>query len=212
MPTQIKICGLSTEATIDAAIAAGASHIGLVHFAPSPRHVTLEHAAALRAYAGGRAQVALLLVNADADLTAHAIATVRPDIVQFHGTETPEWLRLVRQVTKVEIWKAMGVQSIQTLRDAASYHGAADRILYDTPAQALPGGTGTSFDWSIIAAHDHILPWGLAGGLNPGNVAEALRTTHAPLVDVSSGIESAPSVKDVDKIAAFCQRVRDCDQ
>ncbi|MEQ1688342.1 MAG: phosphoribosylanthranilate isomerase, partial [Sphingopyxis sp.] len=155
--------------------------------------------------AGTRVRVALLLVNADADLTAQAIATVRPDIVQFHGTETPEWLRLVKQVSKVEIWKAMGVQSIQTLRDAASYHGAADRILYDTPAQALPGGTGTSFDWTIIAAHDHVLPWGLAGGLSPANVVEAIRVTGASLVDVSSGVESAPGIKDVDKIAAFCK-------
>ena len=205
VPTQVKICGLSTEFSIDAAIASGASHIGLVHFAPSPRHVTLERAAALRAYAAARVRVALLLVNATAELTAHAIATVKPDIVQFHGTETPEWLRLVKQVSKAEIWKAMGVQNIQTLHDAASYHGAADRILFDTPAQALPGGTGTAFDWSIIAAHDHKLPWGLAGGLNPSNVAEAIRITRADLVDVSSGVESAPGIKDVDRIAAFIQ-------
>ncbi|MEQ1509414.1 MAG: phosphoribosylanthranilate isomerase [Sphingopyxis sp.] len=207
MPTQIKICGLSTEATIDAAIAAGASHIGLVHYPPSPRHVDLLRAAALRAYAGGRVRVALLLVNAAPELTAHALQTVRPDVVQFHGMETPEWLRLVKQHGGVEIWKAMGVQSAQTLCDAAAYAGAADRILYDTPAQALPGGTGISFDWSIIATHHHMLPWGLAGGLSPANVAEAIRATGAPLVDVSSGVESAPGVKDVDKIAAFCQRV-----
>lgn len=205
MPIQIKICGLSTETSIDAAIASGASHIGLVHFGPSPRHVTLERAAALRAYAGSRLRVALLLVNAEADLTAHAIATVKPDVVQFHGTETPEWLRLVKQHAKVEIWKAMGVQSVQTLHDAAAYHGVADRILFDTPAQALPGGSGTSFDWSIIAAHNHKLPWGLAGGLSPNNVAEAIRITRADLVDVSSGVESAPGIKDVDRIAAFIQ-------
>ena len=198
-----KICGLSTEAAIDAAIAGGASHIGLVHFAKSPRHVELDRAAALRRYAARRVQVVLLLVNADVEPTARAIEQVRPDIVQFHGTETPEWLRLVRQVTKVAVWKAMGVQGASTLRDSASYLGAADRILFDAPAQALPGGTGTGFDWSLLATHEHKLPWGLAGGLSPDSVAEAIGVTGAPLVDVSSGVESAPGVKDVDKIAAF---------
>ncbi|WP_373491233.1 phosphoribosylanthranilate isomerase [Parasphingorhabdus sp.] len=211
MQTQIKICGLSTETTIDAAVEAGASHIGLVHFAKSPRHVSLERAAQLRKHASDRAKVVLLLVNADPALTGKAIDKVRPDIVQFHGSETPEWLKLVADNSGLEIWKALGVRDRPTLAKSDRYVGAADRLLFDAPATALPGGTGTSFDWSLLADHAHQLPWGLAGGLDPGNVAEALAATHAPLVDISSGVESTPGVKQVDRIAAFCQAVRDYD-
>lgn len=203
MTVQTKICGLSTPATLDTAISGGASHVGFVHFPTSPRHVALEQAAALRAHAGARVKTVLLLVNATPDLTAKALEIVRPDIVQFHGNEKPEWLRLVKRLTPVTVWKAFGVRDAQSLRNSAQYHGAADLLLFDAPAQALPGGTGTSFDWALLAAHDHKLPWGLAGGLDPANVGEAIRLTKAPLVDVSSGVESAPGIKDVDKIAAF---------
>ncbi len=209
MNTQIKICGLCTKPAIDAAINAGATHIGLVHFEPSPRHVALDWAASLRAHAGGRVKVALLLVNAEAELTAKAIDTVRPDIVQFHGSETPEWLALVKQSSGLEIWKALGVKDRSILMSSDRFIGAADRLIFDAPAQALPGGTGTRFDWELLATHDHKLHWGLAGGLTPDNVAEAARSTRAPLVDTSSGVESAPGIKDVDKIAAFCKAVRE---
>ncbi|MEZ5710903.1 MAG: phosphoribosylanthranilate isomerase [Blastomonas sp.] len=208
MATLIKLCGLSTEQAVDAAVAAGASHIGLVHFDKSPRHVSLERAATLCRHAGGRIKVALLLVNASPELTGTAIETVRPDIIQFHGNETPEWLKLVKDQTGVEVWKALGVRDAQTLAASSRFDGIADRLLFDAPAQVLPGGTGTRFDWSLLAAHRHIMPWGLAGGLDPDNVASALAATHAPLVDASSGLESAPGVKDMDKIAAFCQAVR----
>lgn len=209
MHTHIKICGLSTTAAIDAAAQAGASHIGLVHFDKSPRHISLDQAAALRANTPSSLRVVLLLVNAPANLTGIAIEKVKPDVVQFHGTETPEWLRVVKDTTGVEIWKALGVKNRQTLVNSDRYIGAADRLLFDAPAQSLPGGTGTRFDWSLLAEHRHKLDWGLAGGLDPDNVSEALRITRAPLVDTSSGIESAPGVKDVDKIAAFCKAVRD---
>lgn len=208
MTTQIKICGLSTEAAIDAAVKAGASHIGLVHFDKSPRHVALEQAAALRMRTPESVKVVLLLVNAEPGYTAKAIEVVKPDIVQFHGTETPEWLRLLKGVSSVKIWKALGVKDAETLRNSDRFVDAADMLLFDAPAQTLPGGTGTRFDWSLLMEHDHKLPWGLAGGLTPDNVAEALRLTRASLVDTSSGVESAPGVKDVDKIAAFCKAVR----
>ena len=211
MTTQIKICGLSTEATIDAAIDAGATHIGLVHFEKSPRHVSLDRAAQLRDHAGGRVRTVLLLVNADPALTGKAIDKVKPDIVQFHGSETPEWLKLVADNSGLEIWKALGVRDAPTLAKSNRFVGSADRLLFDAPAKALPRGTGTSFDWSLLADHEHELPWGLAGGLDPDNVTEALTATRAPLVDVSSGVESAPGVKQVDRIAAFCQAVRDYD-
>lgn len=211
MKTQIKICGLSTETAIDAAVEAGATHIGLVHFAKSPRHLSLEQAAQLRNYAANRVRTVLLLVNADPALTGRAIDKVKPDIVQFHGSETPDWLKLVQDNSGLEIWKALGVKDQPTLAKSARYVGAADRLLFDAPAKALPGGTGTAFDWSLLADHEHQIDWGLAGGLDPDNVTDALNTTHAPLVDVSSGVESAPGVKQVDKIAAFCQAVRDYD-
>ena len=209
MSTQIKICGLSTPAAIDAAAKHGATHIGLVHFDSSPRHVSLEAAAKLRAQTPPSLKVVLLLVNAEADLTQRALDMVRPDVVQFHGTETPEWLNLVRQYTKAHIWKAIGLKNRQTLVDADRFDDMVDMLLYDAPAQALPGGTGTRVDWTLLQNFEHRTPWGLAGGLAPDNVVEALRATKAPLVDVSSGVESAPGVKDVDKIAAFCKAVRD---
>jgi phosphoribosylanthranilate isomerase len=209
LQTQIKICGLSTPETIVAAAKYGATHIGLVHFEKSPRHVSLEQAAALRAQASSSLKVVLLLVNASPELTHEAINKVRPDIVQFHGNETPEWLNLVNQHTDVRVWKALGLSNRQTLVNADRFDDVVDMLLYDAPAQALPGGTGTRVDWSLLRDFEHRIPWGLAGGLAPDNVAEALRMTKAPLVDVSSGVESAPGVKDVDKIAAFCKAVRE---
>jgi len=211
MHTQIKICGLKDENAVDAAAKAGASHIGLVHFEKSPRHVELEQAAALRMRAPASLKVVLLLVNAEPGLTAKAIEVVKPDIVQFHGSESPQWLRVLKSTANVEIWKAFGVRDAASLKNADEYVDAADFILFDAPAQALPGGTGTRFDWSLLSEHTHKLPWGLAGGLNADNVKDALMQTRAQLVDTSSGVESAPGIKDVDKIAAFCQAVRDYD-
>ncbi|MBA3942370.1 MAG: phosphoribosylanthranilate isomerase [Sphingopyxis sp.] len=203
MPPLVKICGLSTPETVDAAIRLGATHIGLVHYEPSPRHVDLKTAAELRRRAGPHVKVALLLVNASQQLTGEALAAVRPDIIQFHGGETPEWLAAVKRLVPAEVWKAVGLKDAGTLDRVRKYEGAADRILFDAPAAALPGGTGTRFDWSLLKDHRHTIDWGMAGGLTPANVAEAIAATGAPLVDVSSGVESAPGVKDVDKIAAF---------
>lgn len=203
MPPLVKICGLSTPETVDAAIRLGATHIGLVHYEPSPRHVDLKTAAELRKLAEGRAQVALLLVNASQQLTGEALSKVRPDVIQFHGNETPEWLARVKSLVPAQVWKAVGLSDSGTLERVRQYEGAADRILYDAPAASLPGGTGTRFDWSLLRNHRHSIDWGVAGGLTPANVAQAIAETGAPLVDVSSGVESAPGVKDVDKIAAF---------
>jgi phosphoribosylanthranilate isomerase len=203
MPPLVKICGLSTPETVDAAVRLGATHVGLVHYEPSPRHVDLKTAATLRRRAGPHVKVALLLVNASQQLTGEALGMVRPDIIQFHGNETPEWLAVVKRLAPAEIWKAVGLKDGGTLERIQQYHGVADRILFDAPAAALPGGTGTRFDWSLLKNHRHTMDWGMAGGLTPANLAEAIAATGAPLVDVSSGVESAPGVKDVDKIAAF---------
>lgn len=209
--TQIKICGLKDEAGVDAAARAGATHIGLNLYAKSPRYVPLEQATALRMRTPEQVKVVLLLVNAEPDFTAKAMEIVKPDVLQFHGDETPEQLRILKDATSVEIWKALGIKDAETLRQSARFVGAVDLLLFDAPAQALPGGTGMRFDWSLLADHRHELPWALAGGLTPANVAEALRQTRAPMVDTSSGVESAQGIKDMDKIAQFCKAVRNYD-
>jgi phosphoribosylanthranilate isomerase len=205
---EIKICGLSTPEAIDAAVEARATHIGLVHHEPSPRHVTLDQAARLRARVPQDIRVVLLLVNQQPQPTAQAIQAVRPDVVQFHGSETPEWLALLKQNTTLEIWKAVGVRDAQSLENVLRFRGAVDKLLYDAPANKLPGGNGLALDWSLLANFRHELPWGLAGGLTAENVGEAIRQTGAPLVDTSSGVESAPGVKDAARIAAFCRAAR----
>lgn len=204
----IKICGLSTPGTVDAAVAGGATHIGLVHYEPSPRHLPLDQAAALRQRIPQSVKAVLLLVSMEAEPTGRAIAAVRPDVVQFHGRETPEWLAAIRNALPLEIWKAVGVKDASSLNKSQRYAGAVDRILYDAPAIKAPGGQGIAVDWSLLSGFDHKVAWGLAGGLTPDNVGEAIRQTRAPLVDTSSGIESAPGVKDVDKIRAFCEAAR----
>ena len=206
--TQIKICGLSTPETVDAAVNAGATHIGLVHYEPSPRHLPLEQAARLRARIPQSVKVVLLLVNEQPQPTVEAIQAVRPDVVQFHGSETPEWLALVKQNSPLEIWKAVGVRDADALDKARRFKDAVDLLLYDAPAKALPGGNGLAVDWALFDGFRHSIPWGLAGGLTPENVADAIARTQAPLVDTSSGVESAPGVKDMDRIKAFCQAAR----
>ena len=204
----IKVCGLTTPETLDAAIDAGATHVGLVHYEPSPRHLSLEDAAKLRRRIPPSVKVVLLLVNMEAVPTAQAIDAVKPDVIQFHGGETPEWLALIKDKTPFEVWKAWGVRSAESLANALRYKGAVDMMLYDAPAKKAPGGQGLALDWSLLAGHRHELPWGLAGGLSPANVAEAIRLTGAPLVDASSGLETAPGVKDVGLIRAFIEAVR----
>ncbi len=205
MATLVKICGLSTPETLAAAVRAGASHVGFVHFAKSPRHLSLADAARLRAEVPPQVKAVLLVADPAPDTLAEALREVRPDVVQFHGNETPEDLARFRTATGVEAWRALGVKDADSLAQAARFHGAADRLLFDAPASGLPGGNGTRFDWDLLKAYRAPTPWGLAGGLTPANVAEAIHLTGAPLVDTSSGVESAPGIKDVDKIAAFCK-------
>ena len=205
MPQLIKICGLSTPETIDAAVDAGATHVGLVHYEPSPRHVSLKDGAALRRRVPQHVKVVLLLVNQAAEPLARAIDAIQPDVIQFHGTEKPEYLKLLRQTIPHELWKAIGVSRPESVEQAHRYKGLAQRVLFDAPAKQLPGGNGLLADWSLIKGKPISMDWGLAGGLNSDNVADAIKTTGAPLVDASSGLESAPGVKDVDKIKAFCR-------
>lgn len=206
--TLVKICGISTPDTLAAAVGAGASHVGFVHFAKSPRHLSLADVAALRRHVPAHVKAVLLLVNPDPAVLAEAVRVVRPDVVQFHGSETPADLARFRAETGLEAWRAMAVKDAAALAEIAQFRGAADRVLLDAPATALPGGNGTAFDWSLLAGWQAPLAWGLAGGLTPANVGEAIRLTGAPLVDTSSGVERGPGIKDVDKIAAFCKAAR----
>lgn len=206
--TLVKICGLKTPETLAAAVGAGASHVGFVHYAKSPRHLALADAAMLRRQVPDHVKAVLLLVNPDATLLAEAVRTVAPDVVQFHGSETPETLARFRSETGIEAWRALAVRDAESLAKVAEFRGATDRVLLDAPASALPGGNGTAFDWSLLAGWQAPLAWGLAGGLTPANVADAIRLTGAPLVDTSSGVERGPGIKDVDKIAAFCKAAR----
>ena len=208
MTRLVKICGISTPVTLAAAVAAGASHVGFVHFAKSPRHLSLADAAVLRRQVPDHVKAVLLLVNPSPDLLAEALSTVAPDVVQFHGAETPETLARFRAETGTEAWRALAVKDAAALAGVAQFRNAADRVLLDAPATALPGGNGTAFDWSLLAGWQAPLPWGLAGGLTPANVDDAIRLTGAPLVDTSSGVERGPGIKDVDKIAAFCKAAR----
>lgn len=205
----IKICGLSTEETIDAAVESGATHVGLVHFEKSQRHVSIAEAAKLRTRVPKSVKVVLLTVNMEPKPTAEALQEIQPDVLQLHGKENPEWLSLIRQNSKLELWKAVGVKDRAALERAAKYKDSAHRLLYDAAAGALPGGNGLALDWRLLLNHRHVLPWGLAGGLGPHNVADAIRYTGAPLVDASSGLESEPGKKDPDLIAAFCKAAKE---
>ena len=208
-PPAIKICGLNTAQALDAAIAARAEYGGFVFFPKSPRHVTLTDAAALGQRAQGRIARVGRFVDADDATIAEAVAAAHLDILQLHGSETPERAVQLKAAFGLPVWKALPVATAADVARASRYAGAADLILFDakTPKGALPGGMGLAFDWSLVADYKG-RAWGLAGGLGPDNVGEAVRLTGTPLVDCSSGVESAPGVKDAEKIAAFCREVR----
>ncbi len=209
--TLVKICGLSSEETLDAALDAGADRVGLVFFPRSPRHVGLERAHALAERARGRADVVALTVDAeDASLDA-IMAAVAPDMVQLHGRETPARVTEIATRTGRRTIKALGVASHRDLDAVPAYAAAASEILFDAKAAAgaaLPGGNGLAFDWRVLAGLDLAVPFMLSGGLDPYNVGRALTVTGAPAVDVSSGVETAPGVKSPDKIRAFIRAVR----
>lgn len=204
-----KICGLSTPETLDAALKGGASHVGFVFFPRSPRNVTPDKARGLAGRAAGVARRVGVFVEPDDALLSEAIAAGL-DVVQLHGGETPQRAAEIRQRFGIEVWKAIPVRTSADLREVDPFRGAVDRLLFDakTPKGAnLPGGLGLRFDWRLLEGYRHAVPWALSGGLDTESVAQAVSITGAAIVDVSSGVESAPGVKDVDRIAAFCQAV-----
>lgn len=205
-----KICGLSTPETLDAAIAGGASHVGLMFFAPSPRNLSFDAAARLVGRVPDHVSRVGVFVDPDDTLLTAAIEAGRLDAVQLHDT-APQRAAAIR--SRIPVWIAVAVKTRADLDTALDYRDAADHILFDakTPDGASrPGGMGVRFDWSLLDGFRHPLPWALSGGLTPANVADAAARTGATLVDASSGLESAPGVKDVDKIAAFLKAVAQC--
>lgn len=211
MTARAKICGLTTTGTLDAALDGGAAFVGLVSFPKSPRHLPLKAAETLADRARGRAGIVVVMVDPDDALLADIGRVVRPDFIQLHGHETPDRADAVRQLAGAGVIKALPISTAEDFAAVADWETAADHLMFDArPPQdaALPGGVGAAFDWSLMTGRSFARPWFLAGGLTPENVAGAVRVTGAPLVDVSSGVESAPGVKDAGRIAAFLAAVR----
>ena len=210
-PLQIKICGLTTPETLDAALSGGAAFVGAVVFAPSPRHIEPLHAATLFERARGRAKVVAVTVDADDALLTEIGLILKPDLIQLHGSETPERAVEVRRLTGAGIVRALSIRGPEDFDGVEAWAPVVDYLMFDAKppkGSVLPGGVGAAFDWTLLAGRTFARPWFLAGGLTPDNLAEAAAITGARLADVSSGVESAPGVKDAGRIAAFLQAAR----
>ncbi|MBN9081184.1 MAG: N-(5'-phosphoribosyl)anthranilate isomerase [Rhizobiales bacterium 62-17] len=210
MSLLVKICGLSTAPTLEAALDGGADMVGFVFFPKSPRHLSFEQAAALAPLVAGRAGKVALSVDADDALIDGIITALHPDMLQLHGRETPQRVRDLKARTGLPVMKAIPVSTRDDLAAAAAYENVADRLLFDAkpPKDAvLPGGNGMAFDWAILKDVNTRLPWMLSGGLNGENVVAAVEA-GAPGLDVSSGVESAPGVKDIGLIRDFIAKAR----
>jgi phosphoribosylanthranilate isomerase len=211
MPITVKICGINTAAAADAAVRAGADFGGLVFFARSPRVLTTDAAAPLAARMRGRLKLAALVVDADDETLARIAAEVRPDFFQLHGQESVARAAAIRASFGIPLIKAFPIAAPDDLAQAAAYEECCEMFLFDTPpAQnaTRPGGHGVAFDWRMLKGQRFNRPWFLAGGLNPGNVARAIAVSGAEMVDVSSGVESAPGVKSEQLIAEFVVAAR----
>ncbi|MBF9047828.1 phosphoribosylanthranilate isomerase [Rhodobacterales bacterium LSUCC0031] len=213
MTIAIKFCGLTRPQDIDAAVAAQARYVGFVFFPKSPRHVTLDQARALAiAVPPGVAKVALT-VDADDTALSALLDAVPIDILQLHGHESPARVAGLRGRFGLPVMKALGIADADDLAQIDDYQGVADQLLIDAKPPkdaALPGGNGLAFDWRLLAGRKYwTRPWMLAGGLTPDNVAEAVRLTGARQVDVSSGVETAPGIKDAARMGDFAGALRD---
>jgi phosphoribosylanthranilate isomerase len=214
MTTLIKICGLRTAETLDAALDERADFVGFVFFPPSPRNLSFDVARELGARVQGRARKVALTVDADDALHASIVEALRPDLLQLHGHETPERVAALRARFGLPVMKAVPVETAADLAAVPAYAAVADWVLFDARAPkdaTRPGGLGKPFDWTLLKGLDPGLPFMLSGGLEPGNVGQALEVTGAPAVDVSSGVELKPGVKDPSKIAVFIRAVRAAD-
>ncbi|QQR36380.1 phosphoribosylanthranilate isomerase [Devosia oryziradicis] len=209
-PLIIKICGIKTPEILETAIDAGADMVGFMHFSRSPRHVTIEEIATLISEARGRIQTCVVLVNPDNSCVAE-VAALGPDWIQLHGPETPHRVEAIRAEAGVEIMKALPIGTAEDVAHVADFVDVADGILLDAkPPKGAdrPGGLGETFDWSLLKALDPSIPFMLSGGLTPQTVADAVRSIRPYGVDVSSGVESAPGVKDKRLVEAFIRNAR----
>jgi phosphoribosylanthranilate isomerase len=207
----VKICGLSTRETLDVALQAGADMVGFVFFPPSPRHLGLEKARELGKQAKGRAVKVALSVDADDATLANIVDALQPDILQLHGKETVARVRDIKRQFGLRVMKALAIETPADLASLPGYAAVADHILFDARAPkhaTRPGGLGATFDWHVLENLDLKVPFMVSGGLTAANVAEAVRVTRAGGVDVSSGVESAPGIKDPDMIHAFVRAAR----
>jgi phosphoribosylanthranilate isomerase len=210
MPFDIKICGLRTEEALAAALAGGASHVGFIFFPKSPRHVAPAEAGRLRRLASGKAKAVAVTVDADDATLDGIVKAVAPDMLQLHGSESPGRVAEIRARYGLPAMKALSIRDKSDLDRVADYAGVADRLLFDAkpPKGAeLPGGNGMAFDWRLLSGIDPAIPYMLSGGLNAANIAEALAVARPSGIDISSGVESAPGVKDVRLIEAFFRAV-----
>ena len=210
-PEFVKICGLSTKASIDAVIDGGATHMGLIFFEKSPRNVTTEMAKELSAHAGNRILKTAVSVDAEDAFLDQIVDAMQPDLLQLHGVETPERVAHVKDRFKLPVMKVFSVRDATDLDKAKSYLDVADRIMFDAKApkdSTLPGGNGVSFDWQIMDLWPDSVPYVLSGGLTLENVANALNKTQAHGIDLSSGVESEPGIKNLELIAEFLRIVR----
>jgi len=206
-----KICGLSTPEAVAAALEGGASHIGFNFFAPSPRAVSPETAARLAAPARGRARIVAVTVDPDDVLLDRLATLLKPDLIQLHGREAPARAAAVAARTGVGVIKVLPVAEEADLASAGAFETVAEHLMFDAkpPKDAvMPGGLGAVFDWSLLAGRRFSRPWFLAGGLDPWNAADAIGQSGAPMLDVSSGVERGPGVKDPALILAFLEAVR----
>ncbi|WRQ47505.1 phosphoribosylanthranilate isomerase [Rhodobacterales bacterium FZCC0083] len=210
-PTRVKICGLTSPEAIKGAAQAGATYGGLVFYEKSPRHLSLAKAREVALAApSGFAKVALVVNPQDAFLE-EMLSQVPIDILQLHGAEQPQRVQQIKQSTGLPIMKALGIATAQDLHKIDRYAEICDQLLIDAkpaPGAKLPGGNGLAFDWQLLENHTWKIPWMLAGGLTPDNVAQAIRVTQARQIDVSSGVESAPGLKDMDKMRNFVAQAR----
>jgi phosphoribosylanthranilate isomerase len=206
---EAKICGLSTAETVEAAVRHGARYVGFVTFPKSPRYVSTEAMRALGALVPKTVTRVGLFVDPDDALLDERLAAVALDMLQLHGGETPERVAAIRQRTGKPVMKAINVGAAGDVEQGiAAYGGVVDYLMFDAAAGTLPGGNAQAFDWTFLSGRTVPVPWFLAGGLNPGNVAEAARVTGAPIVDVSSGVEESRGVKSSALIRAFLDRVK----
>lgn len=211
MKTEVKICGLKTAEAVERAVALGASHTGFIFFPKSPRNIEPDDAGRLADRIRGQAKIVAVTVDADNDELDEIVSALNPDILQLHGSEDPERLLTVKAMYGLPVMKALSVRDASDLEKIDPYIGIADRFLFDAkPPQGsdLPGGNGVSFDWKLLDALDGSVDYMLSGGLNASNIGEAMAQTRARAIDISSGVESAPGVKDLKLMESFFNAVR----